>query len=171
MNAPATKPAARNGAASPLTPRQRRFADLVVEGRPASAAYKLAGYRPKSSDVAAVCASQLLRRPMVAALVESGRAELAKKSRLTREERLRLLAEIAEDAATAPRDRIAAVRTINEMTGDNAPQRLELDGGPNLLATLTDALGRIDALSPLVLRTVAGRVVAGDRQPPWGLAG
>lgn len=57
-----------------LSAQQKRFAELFAGGMPAGRAYEKAGYASKG-DVADVCASQLLRRPKVAAFLEELRAE------------------------------------------------------------------------------------------------
>jgi len=54
----------------PLNARQRQFVRLYAVGPPgvkgnATAAYRGAGYRPKTDRVAQVCAAQILTNPMV----------------------------------------------------------------------------------------------------------
>lgn len=60
--------------------RQRRFADLVLAGRPASRAYLDAGYQAASMAAAEASASRLLRNAKVAAYLAERRAGAARQT-------------------------------------------------------------------------------------------
>ena len=61
-----------------LNPKQRKFAELLVQGHTAKAAY-LASYPKCSEACAATRGSDLKRHPQVKAVVKELRAELAKR--------------------------------------------------------------------------------------------
>ena len=63
---------------SRLSQQQRRFADLILEGKSQTQAYKDAGYKCANDNVAAVSASELVRNPKVVAYIEDHRKEAAK---------------------------------------------------------------------------------------------
>ena len=73
--------------------RQRRFAELVVEGVPAGRAYEQAGYKARGAS-ADVEASKSLRKPKVAKLVEELREEARKSAAISRDELVAMLVEI-----------------------------------------------------------------------------
>lgn len=141
------------------TPRQTKFVALYNSGQTLAQAYLNSGYSAKNKGTAHAQACRLLSKPVVASLLQKAKEAAANTAAASRDRRLALLASFAADPTHQIRDRIMAIRTLNEMTGDNAPTKVEVDAGPNLLATLTAAIGRIEALSPLVLRTVTGRVI------------
>jgi hypothetical protein len=104
-----------------LNPRHERFVSLVAAGLPAGRAYEQAGYASRG-NAADVGASKLVRNPKVARALEIERATFREQSSLGREEKLRILAEIASQAFQRPRDRIAAIKLHNEMTGETSPK-------------------------------------------------
>jgi hypothetical protein len=62
---------------SRLSQQQQRFADLILEGRNQTDAYKQAGYKCANDNVAAVSASELVRNPKVVAYMTERRQEAA----------------------------------------------------------------------------------------------
>lgn len=83
------------------TPREARFIDLWLACLNGTKAYKMAGFNPSSDQVAAVCASQLLRKPKVQAYLAHRRKEFYSK---TEEQRDRLLGTILEASFADPRE-------------------------------------------------------------------
>lgn len=63
---------------SRLSQQQRRFADMILEGKSQTQAYKDAGYKCANDNVAAVSASELVRNPKVVAYIEDHRKEAAR---------------------------------------------------------------------------------------------
>lgn len=61
-----------------LSQQQRRFAELILEGKNQTDAYKQAGYKCANDNVAAVSASELVRNPKVVAFMAEQRQEAAK---------------------------------------------------------------------------------------------
>ena len=123
----------------PLNDRQRRFAEFVVGGDPASVAYKKSGYAA-TGNAAEVSASQLLRNPKVSAYLAELRKPQKEKAIATRQRKREILAAIMEGktkGATVA-DRIRAVQVDNLMTGDNKPIKVE---GEITLKRVLDAIG------------------------------
>ena len=102
-----------------LQPRQERFVALVTSGLPAGRAYEQAGYRSRG-NAADVGASKLVRNPKVARALGAERETTLKASRMSREEKLGILESIARDGSATARERIAAIKVHNEMTGECA---------------------------------------------------
>ena len=114
----------------PLHPRQERFVALVTSGLPAGRAYEQAGYRSRG-NAADVGASKLVRNPKVARALGAQREATLKAPRMSREEKLGILEGIAGNGSAPARERIAAIKVHNEMTGENteppaAPARNDL---------------------------------------------
>lgn len=69
----------------PINDRMRRFCELVVSGHPAGRAYEMAGYTARG-DAADQNASQLLRKPKVAAYLQTLREQASKKAEFSRDD-------------------------------------------------------------------------------------
>ena len=99
---------------SALDDQQRAFVEQYLQHGDAIAAARAAGYRSHADR-----AAELLRDPVVFAAIK---AEEERRSSLPammeREERERLLAEIARDETASPKDRIAAIVALGRMQGD-----------------------------------------------------
>lgn len=102
-----------------LKPRQQRFVELYVSGVPAGRAYEQAGYASRGGAADAE-ASRLVRNPKVAEVIRREREQARDKTLLTRDGKLAILAEIALSVTAQGRDRIAAIRLHNEMTGETS---------------------------------------------------
>lgn len=76
-----------------LNDRQRRFAELIVEGRSATQAYKDAGYSPNGAGQSA---GDLLKNPDVLATISDLRSEAAERAVVSVEYVLANLKEIVE---------------------------------------------------------------------------
>lgn len=109
-----------------LTPAQRLFADYVIEGKAKNEAYRLA--YPQSSlspGPLSVEAYRTANLPHVADYIAEALSERRKEVLLTRDKKRQILGSIALDTRAPRSARILAVKTDNEMTGDNAPVRVE----------------------------------------------
>lgn len=109
-----------------MTPQQRLFADLLIEGNAQAIAYKQA-YPNQSlgKNALSVEASRAARNPKIAAYVATGLSERRSQVLLTRDKKRQILGGIALDKTAPKAARIAAVKVDNDMTGDNAPVRVE----------------------------------------------
>lgn len=128
---------------STLTPKELGFANRVVEnGGDKVEAYEYAGYSMKMSKAAiAVQADKIYNKPKVNLKIKELQSiadEVAKKEfTITIEQRLKWLNEVAnaglgkifDQAGNERRDNltatVSAIKTMNEMLGDNAPIKTE----------------------------------------------
>ncbi|MCU0751548.1 MAG: hypothetical protein MUC40_00695 [Akkermansiaceae bacterium] len=90
----------------PKDPRHQRFADLLLAGKKAGDAYKLAGLKAGTVHSAHASASKLKRRPDVAAYLEAVQTAAATKAVLSIEEKRAFLARVVRTrfAVLDPRD-------------------------------------------------------------------
>ena len=110
-----------------MNDRQRKFAELVVQGRPASRAYQEAGYEARGNSAEAL-ASKLLRHDKVSEYIEELRGEVRAASKFTRESKLEGIFEIYQNTKLDdPRVALAAIAEENRMTGDHAAERLQVE--------------------------------------------
>lgn len=137
-----------------MNDRMKTFATLVASGSKPQQAYAEA-YPDASASMRRVKPYVLLKNPGVKALIEALqksdhaalRLELQMKEDeslkalrevgLSRAEKRRILKRIAENPKNGPFARIRAIQVDNEMTGDNAPVRVE---GEITLHTIFQAL-------------------------------
>lgn len=99
-----------DSADSALNDRQRRFAELLVEGRSATSAYIDAGYAEQGAEASA---SRLLSNAKVAAYVAILRAASAKAAGYTLEAHIERLRELAEGAVAANQFAAAITAEVN----------------------------------------------------------
>jgi hypothetical protein len=119
----------------PLTAKQRAFANLIAEGKDGSAAYREAYVCPNSSPITLAREAHRTRElPHVAAYIAQLIAQQERKRFLTRERKRELLADCAEDKKAKWSERTKALEVDNVMTGDNAPQQVQVFGLTELLA-------------------------------------
>jgi len=110
-----------------MNDRQRKFAELVVQGRPASRAYQEAGYSATGNSAEAL-ASKMIRNDKVAAYIEELRGEVKAASKFTREAKLEGIYEIYQrNKLDDPRVALAAIAEENKMTGDHAAEKIEVE--------------------------------------------
>lgn len=83
-----------------LNARQERFINAIVEGKPASEAYRLAGYKSVGGNGSEANASRLIRNDNVAFRLSELRAEAAKRNEITVDLILRELEEARIGALT-----------------------------------------------------------------------
>jgi phage terminase small subunit len=117
-----------------LTAKERAFAERILAGDGPSVAYRAAGYGCGSNArVIAVAAQRSLNRPAVAAYLADQQERMAARSTLTREDKLRRLADRVKHGKMVDRDGLKALEIHNLMTGDNAPQQVNVFGLSDLL--------------------------------------
>jgi hypothetical protein len=104
-----------------LTPKQQRFADLVLTGVPASRAYREAGYRASTDGTAEVEGSRLLRNPKVAAYLAARRTGAAAKAELTLAGVLGELADFARDSGVEAAHRLSAYKFLADQLARTTP--------------------------------------------------
>lgn len=106
---------------SRLTSKQLKFCRLVVDGKSDVDAY-LTAYKCTQSS-AEKNAFRLRENEGVKEKVKSLQDKTETKETLSRQRKREILSEIAEEANDNVR--VQAIKTDNEMTGDNAPIRVE----------------------------------------------
>lgn len=104
-----------------LTPKQQRFADLVLTGMAASRAYREAGYTATTDGAAEASASRLLGSAKVAAYLGARRAGAAAKAELTLAGVLGELAEFARDKGVKDGHRLSAYKFLADHLARTTP--------------------------------------------------
>lgn len=117
-----------------LTAKQENFAQAIVDGKGPSAAYRASYNWNGKKQVVAVRANELLHIPMVKERINALRARLDKSRHASREEKRGILAEILRNEKLRAAERTKAIEVDNVMTGDNAPQQVNVFGLGDLLA-------------------------------------
>ena len=125
--------APRTGPNRPLTNKQRAFAHNILAGMTGAAAYRDAYKSTMSPRVLTVEAKRTVTLPHVAAFIERERAKQDQAALMTRLEKRRILSDLARSKSTRPSERIKAIEVDNVMTGDNAPQKVEVFGLAELM--------------------------------------
>lgn len=111
-----------------LSDKQQAFVDeYLVNGFNGLKAY-IKAYPDSSEESAQSSASRLLENAKVKTAIEEAQKENRKRSRMTQDEKLELLEEWMTDRENQVRDRISSLKAHNEMTGDNAPTKIEHSG-------------------------------------------
>lgn len=116
-----------------LTSKQIAFAHYVAEGLTASEAYRRVYSNRGNTNTTKKEAKEIRNHKGVAAYIEQLRRELKAASQLTREDVLATLDRIICDPDVTPSARVQAVKARNEMTGDNAPVKVNMFGLADLL--------------------------------------
>ena len=112
-----------------LTPKQEKFAQEVANGKSQADAYRAAFDCKRSKPETVIKrASELMANGDVSGRVSQLRAQLSEKALWTREDSVRILADIATDAEASRRDKTGAIKVLNEMHGFNAPQEIKHSG-------------------------------------------
>lgn len=122
-----------------LTPQQEAFAQLVASGKSQSDAYR-GSYKCEKSKNETIWrkASELMENGKVSARVSELKEQLSEKALWTREDSVRILANIANDEEASRKDKTGAIKVLNEMHGFNAPTKIEHSGGVTVTASLLD---------------------------------
>jgi molecular chaperone DnaK (HSP70) len=116
-----------------LTPKQLQFAHYVAEGLTASEAYRRVYSGRGNANTTKKEASEVRTNKAVAEYITQLRKELKEASQMTREDVLATLDRLIKDPDVTPTARVAAIKARNEMTGDNAPQEVNVFGLADLL--------------------------------------
>jgi hypothetical protein len=115
-----------------LSPRHRRFVELVASGMPAGRAYTAAGYAAEGASAEA-CASRLLGSARVSealTAVQASTEDIA-----DRAERQRFLTAVLRDGDQPTRDRLRACEILGRMAGDYATDRPDAAAGGLIVLT------------------------------------
>lgn len=121
-----------------LNARQEKYCEGRAAGLSRAAAYKAAGYSPEGSRRTAELNAARMdtrsdRATAVRQRIEELRSRDAEHAVLTRDDRLRLLSELATDEDVKPQDRIRAADQIARMCGDYSDSlRITADAGVTL---------------------------------------
>lgn len=118
-----------------LTAKERAFAQGILDGMTKTEAYRQAypASRTWRAQMVTNEAHDTSKRPAVAAFIKGERARLDDDSLLTRIEKRKILAKVARKES-ARLGSIEAIKVDNQMTGDCAPQKVEVFGLHELLA-------------------------------------
>lgn len=112
-----------------LRPSQEHFATLIARGWSQSAAYRKAYNKPRISAVRAANAGHVVAKLVnVQRRIAALRQASEKKTILTINDRLRILADTAQITAKTPsahNARTKAIEVYNKTAGDHAPERHE----------------------------------------------
>lgn len=103
-----------------LTPKQEKFAQLYVELGNASEAYRQSyDASNMKAETVTVKASQYLKRDNIRIRIDELRAEIAKRELWSKEDSIKILADIAKgnDPDARPTDKVNAVKALNSMHG------------------------------------------------------
>lgn len=95
--------------------KQAKFCQEFLRTGNATESYKLAGYTPRSDAVAAVCASQLLRKPNVRKYLDELRKEMDVEIIADAFERRVKLTEIIRNKKNSTYDITRAIDILNKM--------------------------------------------------------
>lgn len=117
---------------------QQRFCEEYVRGKPASTAYRDAGYRCKTDKVAYSSSSALLRVSKVKAYINALREQDTADSIMSRHDTLSMMSRIARrEEKKAPNIAIRAASEKNRMTGEYRPESVTVDGNMTLFEQIT----------------------------------
>lgn len=121
-----------------LNDRQRRFVELITEGKEQVEAYKQAGYKPKTKAAAEASASQLLSNPKCQEYLRELREKAEEASTWSKAQALDTLKGIAEDGQLQTGARVSAIGQAARMLGWNEPEQVEVqsDGLTALLESI-----------------------------------
>lgn len=113
------------------SPRQLRYCDLVASGYSQAQAWKIAYKHPKASNEdASEHGWRVSQSPGIRERIEELRKQSGVKVLLTLNDRLAILAEIAQNKSSKPTDKARAIEVYSRISGDQAPDRHE-HTGPN----------------------------------------
>lgn len=121
-----------------MNDRQKKFADLIIMGRPASRAYREAGYSATGNG-AEVNGHKLLKNPEIKAYIEAAKERAAEAAEIEREDIVRFYANVIR-GRDETRDKLTAARDLAKMMGWNEPEKINVQSD-----TLRDLLIEIRA--------------------------
>lgn len=112
-----------------LTQREQRLCELIVAGYSHAEAYRLAYVHPKLEVYeASDRAWRAMQREHVKAKIAELREKSGAKTLLSLNDRLAILAEIAQRKTAKDTDKTRALDVYSKLAGDYAPQRVEVTG-------------------------------------------
>lgn len=129
-----------------LTSKALRFCDLVASGHSQAGAYRIAYKHPKmSAEDAAEKGWRVTQQIGVKERIEQLRSESKAKTLLTLNDRLEILADIAQAKTSKPSDKARAIEVYSRISGDQAPDRHEHTGpnGEPIAVAGTVLIGRL----------------------------
>jgi hypothetical protein len=142
-----------------LSQQQKRFADLVLQGKNQTDAYKQAGYKCANDNVAAVSASELVRNPKVVAYMTEHRQEAAQALHIDLQwlitKGVAILEAAEKEGAYGPA--ISALKEVGILTGE----RIEKSQRENINRN-------VDEFDETELVTIARSGSAGIAEPKAG---
>ena len=121
-----------------MNDRQKKFADLIIMGKPASRAYKEAGYSATGNG-AEVNGHKLLKNPEIKAYIETAKERAAEAAEIEREDIVKFYADVIR-GGDETRDKLTAARDLAKMMGWNEPEKINVQSD-----TLRDLLIEIRA--------------------------
>ena len=108
-----------------MNQRQKKFADLYLQGLPAGRAYEQAGYE-MTGDAADMAASRLIRNDKVKEYIAKMNEKADKSTILSITERKEMLSRIAaRTEGESPQDAIRAMAELSKMDGAYEPKKHE----------------------------------------------
>ncbi len=121
-----------------LTPKQESFARHVADGKSLADAYRMSYDCEKSADATVYNdAWKLTQNPDISARIEELKQGAAERVMWSREQSIRILADIAM-GAEKDSDRVRAINELNKMHGFEAAQKVEHSGSMNLVSVLKE---------------------------------
>lgn len=117
-----------------LTNKQEAFAQAIADGMDQSKAYHSA-YAVKTNNRFTVTrkAHEIAHLGHVANRIAELKGQLADSKLLNRLRKREILCDVAEDVEQPAQNRIKAIEADNRMTGDDAPQKVEVFGLNDLM--------------------------------------
>lgn len=112
----------------PLTPKQRAFVDAVAAGCSQAEAYRRVFHPAKHRPIQDIANSayRIALNPAVKARLAELLGKSDVKTLLTINQRLGILAGIAQGRAAKAADRIRSIEVYSKIAGDQAPDRIEV---------------------------------------------
>ena len=108
-----------------LKQQHEAFCQNICDGMANGEAYSAAYPKSKSERAAAASATKLLKKADICARIKELQQQVSSERCLSRIRKRELLADIANNSEAKNGDVISAIKTDNEMTGDNAPVKTE----------------------------------------------
>jgi len=139
----------------PLNIRQKRFAELVASGMPATRAYMEAGYS-RDPRIAEANAFRLMGNDGVKAVIAKLRVPQTKAALSSRDHKRAMLREVFENPAVKMQDRLRAIELDARLAGQFEPDRTEIEVGERSLQSIRERAKEV--CSALVRRYEASPV-------------
>jgi hypothetical protein len=146
---PATKAAKKTPQkARPLNVRQARFCELVASGKSQAESYVEAGWKVTKLD-ARKHAARLMTKDGIRDRIAELRRPQTRKTLMSRDRKREILARIAEDDGSGKLAIIRAIEVDAKLAGHFEPDRMEIEAGPNTLATAKERAQKVASLMSL----------------------